>query len=43
MIFLVIANSSTAIDSTVGDEGAMWIRSTGFDEAWEHVPGRARL
>ncbi|KAJ5906668.1 Oxidoreductase ptaJ [Penicillium subrubescens] len=32
-----------AIDSTVGDEDAMWIRSTGFDEAWEHVPGRARL
>ncbi|KAJ5381455.1 Oxidoreductase ptaJ [Penicillium cataractarum] len=33
-----------AIDSTVGDEdGAMWIRSTGFDEAWVHVPGRARL
>ncbi|KAJ5689285.1 hypothetical protein N7462_003677 [Penicillium macrosclerotiorum] len=33
-----------AIDSTVEDENrSMWIRSTGFDEAWEHVAGRARL
>ncbi|KAJ5665229.1 uncharacterized protein N7477_007677 [Penicillium maclennaniae] len=30
-----------AIDSTVEDP--MWVRSTGFDEAWEHLPGRAHL
>ncbi|KAJ5735813.1 uncharacterized protein N7483_000938, partial [Penicillium malachiteum] len=33
-----------AVDSTAGcrDRG-MWIRSTGFDEAWENFSGRARL
>ncbi|KAJ6110411.1 hypothetical protein N7486_002646 [Penicillium sp. IBT 16267x] len=31
-----------AVDSTVGYD-AMWIRSTGFDEAWQNVAGRARL
>lgn len=39
-----VADCSTAIDSTVGDgDGTMWVRSTGFDEAWENLPGRARL
>lgn len=35
----------TAVDSTVDglDDGAMWIRSAGFDEAWENLSGRARL
>ncbi|KAJ5379482.1 hypothetical protein N7509_012601 [Penicillium cosmopolitanum] len=34
-----------AIDSTVDglDQGAMWIRSTGFDEAWTNLSGRSRL
>lgn len=34
-----------AVDSTVDglDDGAMWIRSAGFDEAWENLSGRARL
>ncbi|KAI2793918.1 Oxidoreductase ptaJ [Penicillium oxalicum] len=41
-MWLQIANM--AIDSTVGEEdGAMWIRSTGFDEAWEKIPARSRL
>ncbi|KAJ5708940.1 hypothetical protein N7493_010274 [Penicillium malachiteum] len=44
---VLVANSfpaSTAVDSTAGcrDRG-MWIRSTGFDEAWENFSGRARL
>lgn len=35
----------TAIDSTAGPDGerTMWVRSAGFDEAWEDVSGRARL
>ncbi|KAJ5176839.1 uncharacterized protein N7482_002716 [Penicillium canariense] len=40
-MWLQIANM--AIDSTVEENRTMWIRSTGFDEAWEHLPGRARL
>lgn len=34
-----------AVDSTVDgiDDGAMWIRSTGFDEAWANLSGRSRL
>ncbi|KAJ5947597.1 hypothetical protein N7466_000612 [Penicillium verhagenii] len=34
-----------AVDSTdgCGTNGAMWIRSTGFDEAWVDISGRARL
>ncbi|KAJ5099647.1 hypothetical protein N7532_006648 [Penicillium argentinense] len=34
-----------AIDSTAEgqNDGAMWIRSAGFDEAWENLSGRARL
>ncbi|KAJ5995633.1 hypothetical protein N7481_002610, partial [Penicillium waksmanii] len=34
-----------AVDSTVDglDQGAMWIRSTGFDEAWTNLAGRSRL
>ncbi|KAJ5191566.1 uncharacterized protein N7498_010551 [Penicillium cinerascens] len=38
-MWLQIANM--AVDSTVGD--SMWVRSTGFDEAWEDLPGRAHL
>ncbi|KAK5789410.1 hypothetical protein VI817_008534 [Penicillium citrinum] len=34
-----------AVDSTADgiDDGAMWIRSTGFDEAWANLSGRSRL
>ncbi|KAJ5913130.1 hypothetical protein N7504_002013 [Penicillium tannophilum] len=31
-----------AVDSTAGND-AMWIRSTGFDEAWQNIAGRAHL
>lgn len=44
IVEVFIANCPTAIDSTAGsNDGAMWIRSTGFDEAWENMPDRARL
>ncbi|KAJ5182971.1 hypothetical protein N7492_000587 [Penicillium capsulatum] len=34
-----------AIDSTAGPDGerTMWVRSAGFDEAWENVSAHARL
>ncbi|KAJ5495276.1 Oxidoreductase ptaJ [Penicillium diatomitis] len=41
-MWLQIANM--AVDSTVGaEDSAMWVRSTGFEEAWENVAGRSRL
>lgn len=50
-LVMLIANfffffSSTAIDSTAAAgtmNSGMWIRSTGFDEAWENLSDRARL
>lgn len=35
-ISVTLPNCSTAVDSTVEEGGRpMWVRSTGFDEAWE--------
>ena len=31
------------IDSVEAEDGIHWVRSTGFDSAWEEVPDRARL
>lgn len=31
----------TVLDATVDPAGERWVRGTGFDEAWEHIPARA--